>query len=120
MDVPALEEQQRRLDRARSPSRVAPLDVRADARLCDHVAARGGVLWVRSERRRCCGGAVTSLRATLGAPRDASCYVTLETSLPITVRFLGSAGAPGELVLELRGVARKRPAAYWDGCAYKL
>jgi len=37
------------------------------------------------------------------------------------VRYLVGAGEPPrQLSIELRGVIRRRPVAYWDGCAYKL
>jgi hypothetical protein len=96
------------------------VEVTADGALCEHVAARGGVLWVRSTRERCCGGGITSLRATTSRPADADAYVALETDLPIAVRFLAAAGEPEGLRVELRGVGRKRPDALWDGCKFKL
>lgn len=92
----------------------------ADGPLCEHVSARGGILWVRSTRERCCGGAVTSLRATTSCPADADAYVALESDLPVVVRFLAAAGSPGELRVELRGRWRRRPLALWDGCRIKL
>lgn len=96
------------------------MQVRADAALCDHVSARGGVLWVRSARQRCCGGWTTALRATTSAPRDAAGYTPVECDAPIDIRFLRAAGAPGELTVELGGIGRKRPIALWDGCKFKL
>jgi hypothetical protein len=38
------------------------------------IAARGGVAYVRSLQRKCCGGALTVLAATTTPPADAACY----------------------------------------------
>lgn|GEM_PF-5258234 len=92
--------------------------VSADAAVCDHIRARGGVLWVRSTTQRCCHGALTSLRSRTTKPKDAGGYETVECDLPFTVRFLGASG-PDEMVVELRGLVRKRPEAFWDGCRFK-
>jgi hypothetical protein len=99
--------------------RSVRVEVTADERVADYVIARGGVLWVRSGRRRCCGGSMTVLRTTTTEPANADDYDTLACDLPFTVRFLAAAGQPAELTVELRGAPR-RPAAYWDGCAYKV
>jgi hypothetical protein len=32
----------------------------------------------------------------------------------------GGPEEPDELVIEMRGLGRKRPAAYWNGCAFKI
>jgi hypothetical protein len=94
--------------------------VRADAAVCDYVTERGGTLWVRTTCQHCCHGAVTSLRASTARPRDAVSYAPVDAELPITVRFKAAGGGPEELVLELRGIARKRPVAFWDGCKFKI
>ena len=94
--------------------------VKADQAVCDYVAARGGTLWVRSTCQHCCHGAVTSLRASTARPRDAASYAPVDAELPIAVRFKAASGGPEELVLELRGIARKRPVAFWDGCKFKI
>jgi hypothetical protein len=94
--------------------------VTADAAVCDYVVARGGTLWVRSTRHQCCHGPLTLLDASTDRPEDAASYEPLDDAgLPITVCFKAAHGRPDELVLELRGLARKRPAAFWDGCAFK-
>ena len=39
----------------------------------------------------------------------------------VGVRFSGGdSGLPHHLVIELRGLLRRHPVAYWDGCAFKL
>lgn len=94
--------------------------VTAGTALCDYVQAHGGTLWVRSTRRSCCHGTLTLLRASTKQPGDADRYAPVGVDLPITVRFNAAHGSPEELVLELRGLARKGPAAFWDGCAWKM
>jgi hypothetical protein len=92
----------------------------ADAEVCDYVSDRGGVLWLRSTRQRCCFGALTSLRAATSKPKDAASYQPLETGLSIDVRFLGTADEPDEVIVELRGIRRQHLVALWDGCKYKI
>jgi hypothetical protein len=99
---------------------IEDVQVSADPELCAYVAARGGTLWVRATRHRCCQGGLTLLSASTDRPGDAARYVTVDADLPITVRFDPAHGRPDELVLELRGLVRKRPAAFWDGCAFKI
>ena len=83
------------------------------------VTSRGGVLFVRPKHHRCCGGALTLLDSTTVPPRDASDFVAVGSE-EIDVRFRGGAlQRPRELVIELRGTVRRRPVAFWDGCAFK-
>jgi hypothetical protein len=85
----------------------------------EFVRSRGGILFVRSKHRRCCGGALTLLDSTTVPPGDASDFVAVGSE-EIDVRFRGGATErPRELVIELRGTVRRRPVAYWDGCAFK-
>jgi hypothetical protein len=85
----------------------------------EFVRRRGGVLFVRSKRHRCCGGALTILDSTTVVPADAADFLAVGSE-GIDVRFRGGAGErPHELVIELRGAVRRRPVAYWDGCAFK-
>jgi hypothetical protein len=84
-----------------------------------YVKGRGGVLYVRSSHHRCCGGGLTMLDATTEQPSEASDFFCVG-SAGIEVRFLGGARRPHELVIELRGRARRRrPVALWDGCAFR-
>jgi hypothetical protein len=85
----------------------------------DYVKAHGGRLFVRAHAHRCCHGAVTLLDSTTETPSDADDFVDVGAD-GIEVRFHGQrAGEPHELVIELRGVWRRHPVAYWDGCAFK-
>ncbi|MGO9195589.1 MAG: hypothetical protein ACLQK4_00490 [Acidimicrobiales bacterium] len=86
----------------------------------EYVKARGGVVFVRAHSHQCCHGSTTFLDTTTKPPRDRDDFVSVSTD-EIDVRFLGSsAGEPHELVIELRGVLRRHPVSYWDGCLFKL
>jgi hypothetical protein len=85
----------------------------------EYVRSRGGVLFVRSSSHRCCGGALTVLDSTTEPPADATDFQCVESD-GIVVKFRGSTSdRPHELTVEIRGVVRRRPVAYWDGCAFK-
>ncbi|HXQ60264.1 MAG TPA: hypothetical protein VN799_09190 [Acidimicrobiales bacterium] len=91
-----------------------------------YVRAHGGVLYVRSSHHGCCGGGLTLLDSTTEPPVDAPDYLGVGApgrvgAKGIEVRVRGRAGdLPHELVIELRGRLKRRPVAYWDGCAFKL
>lgn len=91
-----------------------------DAQVCDYVSGHGGVLWLRTTRQRCCFGAFTTLHAGTSRPKDAASYRSLETDLPVDVRFLGTAAQPDEVTVQLRGTRRKHLVALWDGCKFKI
>ncbi len=89
------------------------------------IAANGGVAYVHSLRRRCCGGGLTVLVASTAVPPDAASYEPVGGE-EVEVRYrLGPTGtspagsSPAELLLELRGRRRPRLCAYWDGCAFR-
>lgn len=85
----------------------------------DYVRDRGGALYVRSSHHRCCGGGLTLLDSTTERPSDASDYLCVASGL-IDVNYRGdTVDRPHELVIELRGIVRRHPVAYWDGCAFK-
>lgn len=93
---------------------VASDEVRA------YVAAHGGVLYVSALRHRCCSGALTTLDASTRAPADASGYRSFPAEgLPLLFRS-GGTDEPDELVIEMKGIGRRRPVAYWNGCAFKI
>jgi hypothetical protein len=70
----------------------------------------GATLYVRSTRHGCCGGGVTLLDSSTQRPRDAEDFRRVAAD-DIDVRF--------RRVIELRGRLRRRPAAYWEGCAFR-
>lgn len=87
----------------------------------EYVLARGGTAFVNAARYRCCSaGSTTLLDVTTDAPADRDRYATLDCG-DVAVSYLGGAsGEPRELSIELRGRIRRRLAAYWDGCAFKI
>jgi hypothetical protein len=85
----------------------------------EFIRSRGGTLFVRARPHRCCGGPLTLLDATTDAPGDVAAFEPVTTDA-VDVRFCGgSSGRPDRLVVELRGLRKRHPVAYWDGCAYK-
>lgn len=103
-----------------APVYRGPVQVTIGTAACDYVSARGGALWIRSTRRRCCGGSTTWLRATTSLPKDADGYEALECGLPISVFFRPASDRPRSLEVEMRGLLRRRPVALWNGCTVKL
>jgi hypothetical protein len=85
----------------------------------DYLTSHGGVLYVRAQAHRCCTGPITLLRATTKAPEDASSFVLVSTG-DVDIRVHGAQPGLHELEVELRGVVRKHPVAFWNGCAYKI
>jgi hypothetical protein len=83
-----------------------------------HIAAAGGVLYVRSRSHRCCSGPITMLEATTEAPPDLDLYRACPLGT-MTVMFASAGRGPDELTIELRGRKKKHPVAYWDGCAFR-
>jgi len=86
----------------------------------EYVRAHGGSVYVRPHAHRCCTGSLTLLDTTTSSPEDAAAYRSFASG-SVAVRYLAGAGEPPrQLTIELRGVLRRRPVAFWDGCAYKL
>jgi len=86
----------------------------------EYVQAHGGTVFVRPHAHRCCTGTLTLLDTTTSSPEDAAAYRSFGSG-SVAVRYRAGTGEPPRhLTIELRGVIRRRPVAYWDGCAYKL
>ena len=83
-----------------------------------HIAATGGVLYVRSRSHRCCSGPITMLEASTEAPADLAPYRTCAQG-GLRIMFASPGAGPDELTIELRGRRKKHPVAYWDGCAFR-
>jgi hypothetical protein len=84
-----------------------------------YVKDHGGTVFVRAHPHHCCTGSLTLLDTTTKAPPDAADFKSVAAD-SLDVRFRGGgAGDPHQLVIELRGVLRRHPVAYWDGCAFK-
>jgi len=85
-----------------------------------YVEANGGVLDVNAHRRQCCSGSMTVLDTSTREPADPTSYRAFDSG-ELRVRFCGGGPTePDETVVEMKGLRRKRPVAYWDGCAFKI
>jgi len=85
-----------------------------------YVSARGGVLYIRVRRSRCCSGELTFLDASTKAKSRAEADVTWQQgNLEIKVLSLGLS-LPETIEVDLRGSLHPHLVAYWNGCAYKL
>ena len=63
---------------------------------------------------------MTVLDASTRAPADPDAYRPVGCG-DFAVRYrIGGGDEPDELVVELKGLRRKRPVAYWNGCAFKI
>jgi hypothetical protein len=93
---------------------IATADVRS------YVETHGGVLYVNAHRRQCCSGSLTVLDSSTREPADQTGYGAADAD-GFLVRFrAGGDGDPEELVIEMKGLLRKHPVAYWNGCAFKI
>jgi hypothetical protein len=97
---------------------VAGVDIVVSDEARSHIAAAGGTLYVRSRSHRCCSGPITMLEATTETPADLAPYRPCAAGT-LTVMFASTGTGPAELTVELRGRKKKRPVAYWDGCAFR-
>jgi hypothetical protein len=94
--------------------------VTASDEVRSYVVSHGGVLYVNAHRRNCCSGSLTVLDTSTREPRDQSGYRTYDSGgFPVRL-CTGGPDEPDELVIEMRGLRRKRPTAYWNGCAFKI
>lgn len=98
---------------------IARMKVQASPQARSLIGERGGCVFVRVRRARCCSGTLTTLEATTTEPVDASSFRAVEGD-GFTL-FVGPVGAPEPDVidLEVRG-RRRRVRAYWNGCAYAI
>jgi hypothetical protein len=96
------------------------VDIRITENAKAYISAHGGTVFVRSHPHHCCTGTLTLLDVTTAAPRDLAGFQAFDAG-GVGVQFCGgSSGHPGELAIELRGLIRRHPVAYWDGCAFKM
>lgn len=94
--------------------------VTASDEVRSYIAANGGVLYVNAHRHKCCSGALTLLDASTREPADAKDYYAFDgDGFPVCLRT-GGVGEPDELVVEMKGLRRRHPVVYWNGCAFKI
>jgi hypothetical protein len=85
----------------------------------EFVTDHGGTVYVRAHPHRCCTGSLTLLDTATKEPADLADFDSVCTD-GIQVKFRGGhSGQPHRLTIELRGMLRRRPVAFWDGCAFK-
>jgi hypothetical protein len=95
------------------------VEVLVSAAARNYVQARGGTVFVRTHTHRCCAGPLTMLDTTMTAPSDADQFESFKID-GVDVKFRGSAaGAPHQLTVDIRGIIKRHPVAFWDGCAFK-
>ncbi len=89
--------------------------VKASSEAIELVQARGGKLYVRAKRVRCCHGSLTFLE-TSSEPGERSFRRVGTTG--IELYLAEGLREPDELELDVGGRRRKHVHAYWNGCAY--
>ena len=94
---------------------VHHMQVKASEETIQLVQARGGKLYVRAKRSRCCGGPLTFLEAS-SEPGGRSFRRVPADGIEL---YLDERLSPPEVLeLDTGGLRRKHVHAYWNGCAY--
>jgi hypothetical protein len=93
------------------------MNVVASSEVGTFVREHGGSLFVWTDARRCCGGAMTFLSAG-SAPNDDRAFERIDAGAFELWFAAGGASPPEELRLELKGRRSKHVEAYWDGCVF--
>jgi hypothetical protein len=83
------------------------------------VLEHGGRLFVWTEARRCCGGAMTFLSAG-SLPKDDRTFERVDAGTFELWFAAGRTARPDELRLELKGRRHQHVEAYWDGCVFAI
>jgi hypothetical protein len=92
------------------------VDVIATEEAVELVRERGGHLYVWIERPRCCRS-VTYLGTATEPPRGRR-FRSVEADGFVLCIDARMTRLPDELHVDVRGWRRRKPAAYWDGCAW--
>jgi hypothetical protein len=93
------------------------MNVVASPEVGTFVREHGGRLFVWTDARRCCGGAMTFLSAG-SVPKDDRSFERVDAGAFELWFAAGRARPPEELRLELKGRRREHVEAYWDGCVF--
>jgi hypothetical protein len=99
-------------DKLRGVKVVATDEVR------EWVIARGGELYVSTHRQACCSGGIVLLETTSDAPSDLDGFRSFQADGFSVWLRCGHRAPPDELSLDMRGLFRRSPHAYWDRCIY--
>ena len=93
--------------------------VLAEPSVAEAIRERGGKVFVRTDRHRCCGGGITYLVTTSEREPDHD-YRRFDAEGFELFLDAGGRVPPDELHLVVRGRRRKRVEAYWNGCVYAI
>ena len=81
------------------------------------IRERGGRLYVWTTPQRCCGGGAIYLETGTEPVRGRVFHRAEAEGFELYVDF-GRRRAPAEIVLEVRGLRKRRVEAYWEGCVF--
>jgi len=81
------------------------------------VQERGGRLYVRAERARCCGGALTLLDANFTPPSGQRDWIGSDIT-GIRLVLASSLLAAQEISVLFHRLPRRHLTALWNGCAW--
>jgi hypothetical protein len=81
------------------------------------IREQGGLLFVRLSRVMSVRGAMRTLLVSTEPPSDAFDYQRFETT-GFVLFLQPGVSPPTEMHVEVVGRARRRLAAFWNGCAY--
>ena len=95
------------------------MNVVASPEVSAFVRERGGRLFVWTDARRCCGGAMTFLSAG-SSPKDDRSFQRVDAGAFELWFAAGHTSPPDELRLELKGRRHRHVEAYWDGCVFAI
>lgn len=104
----------------RRPEDVVGPVVEATPEAVAYIREHGGRLNVRPDRSHYCGGVTTVLIASTEPPADLRGYRVLRGDGVAVLLHLGFRDLPERLVIKMQGIIRRRPGAYWNGCAFVL
>ena len=99
--------------------RIATMEIEVSDEAREFVSARGGTLYLRVRRNRCCSGGLTFLDASTSDRHRDDFEKLSDATLDVRLARPGSI-LPEKVSVELRGKVRPHLVAYWDGCAYRL
>jgi hypothetical protein len=98
---------------------MASVEVLVSETAKEYIRAHGGAVFVRAHAHHCCSGSLTLLDTKTDPPRDLAHFESVDAGDVDAWFHGGTSGRPDQLVIELRGVFKRHPVAYWDGCALK-
>lgn len=95
---------------------LSPVDVIATEEATELIRERGGRLYVWIQRPRCCGS--VAYLGTATEPKRGREFRSVEVDGFVLAIDARMSRLPDELHVDVRGWRRRRPVAFWDGCAW--